>query len=326
MQALLLRGAFDRIAGRLAAIAPDLEVVVMEPDGGLTLNGAAFDPAELKAEVYWLSLEAFGGQGAAYLPTLAASKDAKWVQAAFAGLENAAFKPLRRLTVTNSSAQAPAIADYVTIHALSLLHPIAAQAEHQKAHAWRPVSFREVGQSRWLIVGFGNIGREIATRAKVFGAAVEAVRRKPDASDLADAVFTLADLPRRLPEADVVVLACALNDETRDLADAAFFAAMKPGSILVNIGRGGLLDEDALKAALDQDKPAHAVLDVFRTEPLPADNWMWDHPKVRITPHASNRGELTGPRGEALFLENLARYLRGEPMLNLVKPEDIGVG
>jgi phosphoglycerate dehydrogenase-like enzyme len=123
-----------------------------------------------------------------------------------------------------------------------------------------------------------------------------------------------------------VVLACALNEETRDLADAAFFAAMKPGSILINIGRGGLLDEDALKAALDQDKPAHAVLDVFRTEPLAADSWMWDHPKVRVTPHASNRGELTGARGETLFLENLARYLRGEPLLNVTRAGDIGAG
>lgn len=121
-------------------------------------------------------------------------------------------------------------------------------------------------------------------------------------------------------------MACALNDETRDLANAGFFAAMKPGSILINIGRGGLLDEDALRASLDADRPGHAVLDVFKTEPLPADSLIWDHPKVRVTPHASNRGALTGARGEALFLENLGRYLRCEPLLNLVNPADIGVG
>lgn len=328
MQALFLRPAYDRIANRLAQVAPDLEVAIMEPDGALSLNGAPLDPAELKAEVWWLTLEAFSGKGRGYLPALAGSKDAKWVQTVFAGLENPMFKPLARpgLKLTNSSAQAPAIAEYVTIHALSLLHPIAEQAAHQRAHAWTPVNFREVGQSRWLIVGFGNIGREIAVRAKAFGATIEAVRRSPDAEGLADAVCTIKDLPERLPHADVVVLACALNEETRDLANAAFFAAMKPGAILVNIGRGGLVDEDALKAGLDRDQPAHAVLDVFKTEPLPADAWFWDHPKVRVTPHASNRGDMTGARGEALFLENLRRYVAGEPMLNPVRPEDIGVG
>lgn len=328
MQALLLRAAHDRIAERLAKTAPDLEVAIMEPDGALSLNGAPLDPADLKAEIWWLTLEAFSGKGRGYLSALVASPHARWVQTVFAGLENPVFKPLARpeLKLTNSSAQAPAIAEYVAIHALSLLHPIAQQAEHQKAHEWTPVPFREVGQTRWLIVGFGNIGREIAVRAKAFGAAVEVARRNPDTEGLADAVCTIAELPDRLPHADVVVLACALNEETRDLADAAFFAAMKPGAILVNIGRGGLVDEDALKAGLDRDQPAHAVLDVFKTEPLPADAWFWDHPKVRVTPHASNRGALTGARGEALFLENLRRYLAGEPMLNPVRPEDIGVG
>lgn len=328
MQALILRAAYDRIADRLKVVAPDLEVVVQEPDGPLTRDGMAFDQADLAAQIYWITLEAFGKRGHDYLGKIAAAPGAKWVQTVFAGVENPMFRPLARpgLQVTNSSAQAPAIAEYVTIHALSLLHPIAEQAARQREHAWTPVPFREVGQSRWLIVGFGNIGQEIAKRAKAFGAAIEAVRRTQSPEGLADTVSTLADLPRRLPEADVVVLACALNDDTRDIADAKFFAAMKPGAILINIGRGGLLDEDALKAALDQDKPAHAVLDVFKTEPLPADSWIWDHPKIRVTPHASNRGALTGERGEALFLENLRRYLGGEPLLNPVRPEDIGVG
>lgn len=328
MQAFLLRASYDRIAERAAALAPDLDIVVLEPEGGLTLRGQPFDEANLAPDIWWLSLDAFGKRGGDYFPRLAGSPDARWVQTAFAGLDNAMFKPLARdgLTVTNSSAQAPAIAEYVTIHALSLLHPIAQQAAHQRAREWKPVNFREVGQTRWLIVGFGNIGREIAARAKAFGADIEAVRRSPSGDGLADSVSTLADLPQRLPEADVVVLACALNDETRDLANVDFFAAMKPGAILINIGRGGLVDEDALRAGLDRDQPGHAVLDVFKTEPLPQDAWFWDHPKVRVTPHASNRGDLTGARGEELFLENLARYVRGETLRNVTNPADIGAG
>lgn len=328
MQALLIRAAYDRIADRLSALAPDLDVVVLEPEGGFTLRGEAFPEAKLAPEIWWLSLDTFGKRGGDYFPRLIASPHARWVQTAFAGLDNSMFKPLARdgLTVTNSSAQAPAIAEYVTIHALSLLHPIAQQAVHQRAHEWTPVNFREVGQTRWLIVGFGNIGREIAIRAKAFGARVEAVRRSPGAEGLADTVSTLADLPASLPNADVVVLACALNEETRDLANAEFFAAMKPGAILVNIGRGGLVDEDALRAGLDRNQPGHAVLDVFKSEPLPADAWFWDHPKVRVTPHASNRGQLTGARGDELFLDNLGRYLRGETLRNLTRPDDIGAG
>lgn len=328
MQAFLIRASYDRIAERAATIAPDLDIVVLEPEGGLTLRGQPFAEPELAPDIWWLSLDAFGKRGGDYFPRLAGSPHARWVQTAFAGLDNAMFKPLARegLTVTNSSAQAPAIAEYVTIHALSLLHPIAQQAAHQRAREWKPVNFREVGQTRWLIVGFGSIGREVAARAKAFGADIEAVRRSPSADGLADTVSTLADLPQRLPEADVVVLACALNDETRDLANGDFFAAMKPGAILINVGRGGLVDEDALRAGLERDQPGHAVLDVFKAEPLPQDAWFWDHPKVRVTPHASNRGELTAARGEELFLENLARYLRGEPLRNLTNPADIGAG
>ncbi len=109
------------------------------------------------------------------------------------------------------------------------------------------------------------------------------------------------------------------------MCDAAFFQALKPGAILLNIGRGGLVDEDALKAGLDRDQPAHAVLDVFQTEPLPADSWFWDHPKVRVSAHTSNSGDGNLGRGDALFLENLRRYLAKEPLLNEADPSEVGL-
>ena len=142
---------------------------------------------------------------------------------------------------------------------------------------------------------------------------------------LADRTLALKDLPGVLPDADVVVLAPALNDQTRGMCDEAFFKAMKPGSILINIGRGGLVDEDALRAGLDRDQPAHAVLDVFQTEPLPADSWFWDHPKVRVSAHTSNSGDGNAARGDELFLENLRRYLAKEPLLNEAHPSEVGL-
>lgn len=328
MQALLPLGSYQRLADRIRAAAPALDVVTMDAEGRLARDGVAVEPDAVAPEVFWISRDLFGGGYMPYFRALVSSESAKWVQTAMAGVEHPAFKalPERGVQVSNSSAQAPAIADFVAIHALSLLHPIGGQGEQQAAHAWKPVDFVEAADTRWLIIGFGHIGKEIAKRAKGFGATVEAVRRSPNPEGLADAVSTLTDLPRTLPTADVVVLACALTGETRDIANAAFFAAMKPGSILINIGRGGLLDEAALKAALGEGKPAWAVLDVFRTEPLPPESWIWDHPQIRVTPHASNRGSGVNGRGDELFLENLRRYAAGEPLLNLVRPEDIGAG
>src|SRR5262249_58748583 len=100
--------------------------------------------------------------------------------------------------------------------------------------------------------------------------------------------------------AGVVVRAGAPNADPRHMCDEAFFRALKPGAILINIGRGGLIDEDALRAGLERDQPAHAVLDVFATEPLPPDSWFWDHPKVRVSAHTSNSGDGNLARGAEL--------------------------
>ena len=228
------------------------------------------------------------------------------------------------LRLTKSRAQAIAIAEYVVAHGISLLHPIAEQKAAQDAAEWRRVGFREIGSSHWVIVGYGSIGAEIAARVKAFGARITVVRRTPQPDPTADAVVAMDALPSVLPQADVVVLACALNAQTRDMADAAFFAAMKTGAILINIGRGDLVDEDALKAGLDRDQPGMAVLDVFRTEPLPANAWFWSHPKVRVTAHASNAGDGVMARGDEQFLENLRLFLDGAPLLSEAGPDEAG--
>jgi phosphoglycerate dehydrogenase-like enzyme len=175
------------------------------------------------------------------------------------------------------------------------------------------------------MVGYGNIGTEIAKRVKPFGVHLTVVRRAPEAGDLADVTVTMAGLPEVLPQSDVVVLACALNAQTRDMANDAFFKAMKPGAILVNIGRGGLVDEDALREGLARAQPAHAVLDVFRTEPLPTEHWAWTHPQVRVSAHTSHFGGGTMGRGDELFLENLRRYRAGEALLNEADKSEVGL-
>ena len=133
----------------------------------------------------------------------------------------------------------------------------------------------------------------------------------------------MADLKAFLPAADVIVLACSLNAETRGMADAAFFGAVKEGAILVNIARGALIDDAAMIAALDKGRLATAILDVFHEEPLPPANPLWSHPKVRVTSHTSFAGSGVRGRWDRLFLDNISRFVKGEKLVSEVDPRDL---
>ncbi|MGH6992811.1 MAG: NAD(P)-dependent oxidoreductase, partial [Caulobacteraceae bacterium] len=127
----------------------------------------------------------------------------------------------------------------------------------------------------------------------------------------------------RLSEADVAVLSLPLSASTRHFADRAFFSAMKPGSVVVNVGRGGLLDEAALVAGLDAGKPGFAILDVFEVEPLPAQSPLWRHPQVSLTPHASAISEGQAERLDEAFLANLERRLSGAALADEPDPAEV---
>jgi len=328
MQILMTKTAYGRVGDRLARVAPDAEVVTVTAADAYERAGKAVEADAIDPEVIWFSLDSYAGglMGALVGRTLKAASP-RWVQVFSAGIDAPIFKTImeKGLRLSRSGAQAIPIAEYVVAHALSLQVPIEAQAARQREHVWKSTPYRELAHTRWVLIGYGNIGREIAKRIKPFGVDLTVVRHSPGAAELADRTLGLTNLPGVLPEADVVVLACALNDETRGMCDEAFFRAMKPGAVLINIGRGGLVDEDALRSGLDRDQPGHAVLDVFRTEPLPADSWFWDHPKVRVSAHTSNSGDGNAGRGDELFLENLRRYLAKEPLLNEADPREVGL-
>lgn len=329
MQILMTKAAYGRVAERLAQAAPDAEVVTAVGEDAFELEGQPIAAEDIAPEVVWLSLDSYqSGTLRPLYSRLMKSPAARWTQIMAAGIDNPMFRSImeKGVRISKSSAQATPIAEYVVAHALSLQIPIPQQAALQAKHEWKSTPYRELGHTRWLMCGFGNIGHEIARRIKPFGVHLTVVRRTlAQGDDLADRVITLAEIGPELPQADVVVLACALNDETRNMCDAAFFAAMKPGAILINIGRGGLVDEDALQAGLERDQPGHAVLDVFQTEPLPPDSWLWDHPKVRVSAHTSNSGDGNLGRGDELFLENLRRYRTGELLLNEAAKSEVGL-
>jgi phosphoglycerate dehydrogenase-like enzyme len=328
MQILMTKAASERVRGRVATIAPDAQIVTALSADAYELAGQPLAAEDINPEVVWLSLDSYASGALGQLFGRLMKTDApRWTQIMAAGIDNPMFRSImeKGVRISKSSAQATPIAEYVVAHALSLQVPIGAQAAFQARHEWKNTPYRELGRTRWLMVGFGNIGHEIARRIKPFGVDLTVVRRNPAPDGLADRVIGMSEIGETLPEADVIVLACALNDETRNMCDQAFFQAMKPGAILINIGRGGLVDEAALRAGLDRDQPAHAVLDVFQTEPLPTDSWFWDHPKVRVSAHTSNSGDGNLGRGDELFLENLRRYLAKEPLLNEAHPSEVGL-
>jgi phosphoglycerate dehydrogenase-like enzyme len=172
-----------------------------------------------------------------------------------------------------------------------------------------------VWRTTWLVIGLGAIGGEIAQRARAFDAKVIGVRRSQRGRELVDELIRPASVLEVLPRVDVVVLAAPATDETAELVDSRFLSAMRPGSLLVNVARGELIDEPALLDALDRGIPEAAILDVFTTEPLPADSPFWTHPRVVMTPHSSGGGTGRVERAVDVFAENLVRWQRGDELL-----------
>ena len=171
---------------------------------------------------------------------------------------------------------------------------------------------REVAGATLGLVGLGSIGRPVVKSAKALGMRVIAVREHPEkGSDGADAVFGPAQIDELFRQADYVVLAAPVTDEHQGDCECGAARADEAGACLINVGRGPLVDEAALAAALREKKIGGAALDVFPKEPLAADSPLWDLPNLLITPHTAALTDKLWERHYALFSENLRRYLLG---------------
>ena len=192
--------------------------------------------------------------------------------------------------------------------------------ERQASHAWHEFAVGELADRRLLVVGLGRIGREVARRARALGVHVTGIRRTFVGGDDVDVdrVVAVEDLDDALGEAEVVCLTLPLLPETEGLIGSRELAAMRPGSILINIARGPVVDESALLEALVSGHLGGAALDVFTEEPLPSGHPFWSLPNVIVTPHVV--GGSTREHGLIvdLFAENLRRFLSDEPMHNVV--------
>lgn len=320
---LMYDKGYEHIRPRLDALGLDLAIATFDRQFRINLAGRELPPGEAHIDYVWLSapiaMDGIQEETFALVEQLAS---VKVLQTYNAGLDHPFYKRMsdKGTRLSNSSAQGVAIAEYVMGQVLAVLQPIAEQRQLQARKEWKITPFREISQTRWVVYGFGPIGREVTRRAKAFGAHVTVVRRQADTGGLADATATTATAATALSQADIIVLACPLNAETRGMAGPAFFAALKDGAILVNVARGALIDDQAMLAALDTPRIAAAVLDVFAEEPLPVSDLYWTHAKVRLTSHTSFAGSGVRGRWDALFLENIARHLKGEPLMNEVDP------
>ena len=323
---LLYEPAYRRVEQRLPALSDRDELLLLWPDGSLWSNGQRIAAEDARPEIGWVSTDLFVSPAfGTFLATLLQSSALQWVQSGAAGFDRPVFRQFveRGARLTNNHSQAVGMAEYVLWGVLDHLQRGPERRIEQTAHRWTPLRFTEISGSRWLIIGFGAIGQAVGRRVRAFDAHVTGIRRGSEPNAHADAMATPDEIKALLPTSDVVVLSLPLSARTAGMVDAGFLAAMKPGSVLVNVGRGGLVDEAALLAALDRGVPAHAVLDVFQTEPLPAASPFWDHPRVMLTPHASPTGSGLTARSDTLFIDNLGRFLAGTPLLNEIDPKEI---
>jgi phosphoglycerate dehydrogenase-like enzyme len=316
MLLLLSEPAFDAFGQRITAALPAVEFIRMQASGDLVLDGQPISWDHATPEVAWLTADLFNGGPVRRFFRLALNTKPRWLQSSGAGTDHPVFQMLLDggTRLTTSHVTGIPIAEYVLRAVLDHYQDASTWLVERREQRWTPHDFREVHGTTWLVVGLGHVGTEVAKRAQAFGATVIGVRRRPDGTEPVDECIRPDDLDSALGRADVVVLAAPGGPETQHLVDARRLTRFRPGSVLVNVGRGSLIDEDALCAALDRGAPEVAILDVTAEEPPPERSWLWDHPCVVLTPHSSAGGTARYERAANAFVENLTRWTNGEPL------------
>jgi len=251
----------------------------------------------------------------------------KWVQSPAVGVGRLMYPELLASAVILTSARgirARSMAEHVIGVTIALARVLPATIRAQAAHRWAQeeleTATRTLCGQRMGIVGLGAIGREVVKIAAPFGFRVTAIRRRTGEAvpDGVDAVWTPDRLPDLLAQSDVVVLAAPRTPATSRLIGRAQIEQMKPGALLVNVARGKLVDDDALIDALRDGRLGGAALDVFSEEPLDPSSPYWDLPNVIVTPHTSGAMQDYWTPLVELFADNLRRFEKGEPLLNVV--------
>jgi phosphoglycerate dehydrogenase-like enzyme len=307
----------------------DRLVEAIKPDRMIAVPGS--DEAAVKAALELAEIAVLAGD---LTDTHVNAPKLKWVHCDHAGLTKSA-KPVvfeRGLIVTGSAGRSgPALAEHVLMFALMLCSRYPDFYEAQKRHEWRRTP--EMGDLRALygrtigILGMGHTGVELASRAKAFNMRVMGYRRRdlppPPGVDRMYAADKGEGIDEILRAADILALVLNLSDATHHLIDARAISLMKKSAIIVNLSRGGVIDQPALILALKEGRLAGAGLDVTDPEPAPANDPIWDTPNLLITPHFTAAVPDKIDRSLDVITDNFRRYRAGEPLRNQMMAEDV---
>jgi len=248
----------------------------------------------------------------------------RWVHSRSAGLDGLLFPALVEGPVVLTNARgvySASLAEFVIAGALFFAKDFARMRRNQAAGRWEPFDVEEIAGRTLLVVGYGDIGRAAARKAHALGMRVIGLRRtaeRPPGDDVADEIGALGDRLAFLPRADYVAVAAPLVPESHHLIGPAEIAAMKPTAVVINVGRGPVIDETALVRALEEGRIRGAALDVFEREPLPAGHPLYRLENVLLSPHCADHTHDWLERAMQFFIDQFEKFRTGVPLANIV--------
>jgi phosphoglycerate dehydrogenase-like enzyme len=304
----------DAALSVLAEAHPDLAFAVCATYGELA-EAVETCRAEVVYTVRFAGTPGFPRRALVESPTV------RWVSVGGSGIDHLQPWDPGGVTVTNAAGVAAGMmAEYALGAVLSFSLGLREFARQQHWRRWTAGRVEPVAGKTLLILGLGHTGEALATRAKALGLTTIGVRARPRPTAGVDEVHGIEALPELWARADIICCCVPMLPTTRSLVGREAFASMRPGVVLVDVSRGGVVDEAALLEALATGRIRGAALDVFATEPLPADHPLWGFDNVIVTPHCSSIYDGWDTRSVGMFAENLWRYRRGEPLTNVVDP------
>ena len=254
---------------------------------------------------------------------LSSARQLQWVQSSWAGVDRLCAPGLRQDYVLTGvkGLFGPLISEYVMTYLFALERQVFTMRDNQLNQHWQPLPYRPAREIKLGIAGLGSIGQHLARTARFFGLRVTGFNRSGRPCDDVERVYTADDLSGFLNEPDYIVLTLPDTPGTRQFIDAEVLGMMKPSAVLMNVGRGSLVNETDLVMALRDGIIGGAVLDVFRNEPLPRDNPLWQIPGVYVTPHNAATSFTEDIAG--VFVKNYQRFLQ-QKKLNYVVDFNLG--
>lgn len=312
------------IARRAERIGVALEILPLPQDSETRLP----ETECARVDLAFFSGDVFPTYSRQFFSTVRKAPKLDWLHVFNAGIDHPIYTEMIergvRLTTSSGTAAVP-IAQTAIAGLLLLARGFPRWLEAQRAREWRPIrgpaAPRDLQGQTAIVLGVGHIGREIARLARALGLTVVGVRRSPwQADDPVDEMHAPERLHEIAPRADWLIVACPLTPETRGLIDAELLARLPHGARVINIARGEIVEEASLVEALRSGRLGGAYLDVFQQEPLPPDSPLWNLPNVIVTPHSAGVAAGNDERIYELFMDNLGRWHRREPLENEINP------